>query len=155
MSTAETKPHEPAPDAKPACPTGEIRNAEGKCVPDPDAEAGPPAETAEKGLFPSVKAVIQDALDATVKEMEDKMTKMMAEQIAKIQKEFAVGLRKELGLSTDPTVTKTELNSAIRKAVLDLKLPDGKKTPASTPLVKAVTSTTKPGDIFKHFGVVA
>ena len=155
MSTAEAKPHETAPDAKPACPTGEIRNAEGKCVPDPDAEAGPPAETAEKGLFPSVKAVIEEVGDRIIKEMEEKMQNMMKEELLKIQKEFAGGLRKELGLKTDPTVTKSEMRGLVRKTILDLKIPDGKKTPASTPLAKAVTSTTKPGDIFKHFGVVA
>ena len=40
--------------------------------------------------------------------------KMMKDELAKIQKEFAGGLRKELGLSTDPTVTKTELNMILR-----------------------------------------
>jgi len=150
--SAEPKASEPAPETG-DCKEGYHKNKEGVCVPDEKEQAGESAQSAEKGLFPSVRAVIQEALDKTVKEMEEKMTAMMTEQLSKIQKEFATGLRKELGLSTDPTVTKTELNSAIRKAVLDLKLTD-KKTPAGEPIATASPGTPeKPGDLFKSYGV--
>jgi len=155
--SAETATSEPAPTNE--CGDGLVRDPEtGECIPKADVEVttdNSAATAAEKGLFPSVRAVIQEALDKTVKEMEQKMTTMMTDQLTKIQKEFATGLRKELGLKTDPTVTKTELNGAIRKAMLDLKLGDGKKTPKTIdPLNKGVNPKTPehPGDQFKNYG---
>jgi len=152
--SAETKPHEPAPDAKEPCPNGEVRNSEGVCVPDPNPQAGASAESAEKGMFLAVKGVLKDALEEMRKETLVAAKAMMETELAKIQKEFAIGLRKELGLTTDPTVTKTELHGAVRKAMLDLKIGDGKKTPASEPLAKSAPKTDKPGDIFKKYGVI-
>lgn len=156
-ATPANTPAEPEPETQ--CGEGMVYDKElGECVPKADQEvagAGA-ASNAEKGLFPAVRATIQEALDKTVEEMEQKMVAMMKTELAKIQKEFASGLRKELGLESDPVVTKTELDAVVRKAVLDLKVGDPKKSPASPPLNKnqPPETPTKPGQIFKQYGKV-
>ena len=99
-------------------------SALGECVPKADqnvAGAGA-AAGAEKGMFDAVRGVLKEALDQMRKEIMVEAKSMMAVELKTIQSEFASGLRKELGLSSDPTVTKNELDTAIRKAVLDLKV---------------------------------
>ena len=152
MAEPANTPAEPKPES--TCPEGMVKDPEtGECIPKADADvAGASAAgAAEKGLFPAVRETIKEAGEKIIKEMEEKMQLMMKTELSKIQKEFASGLRKELGLNTDPTVTKTELESAVRKAVLDLKAGDGKRTPVA-PLVKSIETPVKNGDIFKNYG---
>jgi hypothetical protein len=151
--SAETPASEPSPDSK--CGDGMKWSAEKQeCVPIESEAAGPSAASAEKGMFNAVKSVLKEALDEMRKEIMSEAKAMMKTELSKIQVEFASGLRKELGLSTDPTVTKSELQGAIRKAVLDLKV-GGKRTPAGE-IAKGADSedkTPKPGDLFKSYGV--
>ena len=154
-NTPANTPAEPKPEN--TCPDGMVKDPEtGECVPKADADvtqSSQPAAAAEKGMFAAVKAVLKDALDEMRKEIMTEAKAMMKAELDRIQKEFASGLRKELGLSTDPTVTKTELESAVRKAVLDLKAGDGKRTPAGPALQKSDETPEKIGDIFKNYGV--
>lgn len=133
---SEKKP-EPAP-----CEEGYHRDPEtGECVPDEEEKPGESPAEAEK-MYQAVRGVIKDALEKVRAEVRAGTDQIVKEELAKIQQQFATGLRKELGLSTDPTVTKSELNSAIRTAMLDLKV-EGKRTPASG-LTKGPEGTGKP-----------
>jgi hypothetical protein len=154
MAEPANTPAEPKPSTQ--CGDGLVWDPETQeCVPKADANVAGAAAAgaAEKGMFAAVKAVMNDALEEMRKEIMASAKNIMKEELEKIQKEFAVGLRKELGLTTDPTVTKTELESAIRKAVLDLKPSGGKKTPAGEPLQKSTETKEKPSAVFANYGV--
>ena len=151
-ATPANTPAEPKPSTK--CGDGLVWNAElEECVPvaDKNVVGAGAAASAEKGMFAAVKAVLNDALTEMRKNVMLEAQTMMKSELKAIQQEFAVGLRKELGLSEDPSVTKSELEGAVRKAVLDLKF-TGKKTPASPSLQKASDATERPGDIFNVKG---
>jgi hypothetical protein len=148
-------PVEPKPDTQ--CGDGMVYDAElGECVPkaDSDVVGGGAASGAEKsisGMLGAVKSIFEDLVDQKFAEMEKQFDQRMNATIDRLQRDFASGLRKELGLSTDPSVKKSELESAIRKAVLDLKL-TGKRTPASPSMDAPLQKAQKPGDIFASYG---
>jgi hypothetical protein len=148
--SADVTPHEPSPTSE--CGDG-LKMVNGECVPitDEDVVGSAGAADAQKGgLFAATKAIFEEVLDQKMAEMEQKITTRMNQTVEDLQKEFAVGLRKSLGLSTDPTVTKQELDGAIRKAVLGLKL-GGKRTPAGTNTPPPLQKTERPGDIFASY----
>ena len=152
-ATPANTPAEPKPSTE--CGDGLVWDSElQECVPkaDQNVVGTSGAAAAEKGMFLAVKSVLKDALDQMRTEIMTEANAMMKAELAKIQKEFAVGLRNELGLNGDPTVTKSEVNAAVRKAMLDLKITEGKKTPASPAMQKGTPEKTKPGDIFKNYG---
>lgn len=146
------------PKPTPECGDGMVYDAElGECVPKADsdvagASAAAGAEKSIGGMLGAVKGIFEDLVDQKFREMEKQLDQRMKQTVDKLQAEFAQGLRKELGLSTDPSVSRTDLDMAIRKAVLDLKLPGQKRTPAGVPLAKPLQKEAKPGDLFASYG---
>jgi len=155
MSIATTtREPEPSPD----CGDGMVYDAElGECVPKADSDvvgggAASGAEKSVKGMLGAVKSIFEDLVDMKIQEMEQRFNKQMDATLITLQKQFAVGLRRELGLSDDPSVTKSQLDASIRKAVLDLKV-GGKRTPAGTPIDAPLQKAApKPGDVFAQYG---
>jgi hypothetical protein len=157
MAEPANTPAEPKPETE--CGDGLVYDPEsGECVPKADADvtqSSQPAAAAEKGIGGYIGAIdktFNDWFTNKMREFDERVNKTMDETLKRVQKEFAAGLRKQMGLSNDPTVTKTELDSAIRKAVIDLKINSGKKTPAGPALQKGEPEKPKAGDVFKNYG---